>query len=111
MNFTRVAELALTSLFSIAITLGIVIYSQPQGLPTGIVTLDATEAVLSFIQAGARDLADADYETEALKYQAELEAAIARFAEANDVIVVNSAVVLAGAPDVTDYVTREAMQQ
>lgn len=99
----------LTALVSVILTLGIVLMTQPVGLPTGIVTIDASEAVLRFIKAGGRDMPDADYETEALKYQAQLEAAIDAFAAKNAVIVVNGAAVLAGAPDITDLVADQAM--
>ncbi|MFC3058409.1 TrbI F-type domain-containing protein [Paenirhodobacter populi] len=99
----------MTAMVSIASTLGIVLWTQPVGLPTGIVTIDATEAVLAFIKSGGRDMPDADYETEALKYQADLEAAIETFARDHSVIVVNAAAVLAGAPDITDRVSAEAL--
>lgn len=100
----------LTALVSVSTTLVIVIMTQPVGLPTGIVTIDASEAVLRFIQAGGRNMPDADYEVEALRYQAQLEAAIDDFAAKNAVIVVNGATVLAGAPDITDLVAGQAMQ-
>lgn len=100
----------MTALISISTTLGIVIMTQPVGLPTGIVTIDASEAVLRFIQSGGRNMPDADYEVEALKYQAQLEAAIDDFAAKNAVIVVNGAAVLAGAPDITDLVASQAMK-
>lgn len=105
----RFIELALTAMLSIAVTLAIVLATQPVGLPTGIVTIDATEAVLRFIQAGGREMSDADYEKVALGYQADLEAAIEEFARANGVIVVNSAAVLSGAHDITGLVTERAL--
>lgn len=109
LSLGRFIELALTAMISIAVTLLIVLATQPVGLPTGIVTIDATEAVLRFIQAGGREMSDADYEQVALAWQADLEAAIAEFARANDVIVVNSAAVLAGAPDITGLVADRAL--
>ncbi|ULB12505.1 TrbI F-type domain-containing protein (plasmid) [Cereibacter azotoformans] len=109
MDLGRVVELTLTGMGSVALTLAIVLASQPRGLPTGIVTLDATEAVLSFIRAGGKEMPDTDYEAAAKIYQADLEAAIADFAAEHSVIVVNSATVLAGAPDITHEVSQKAL--
>lgn len=105
----RFIELSIAAMISIAITLSIVVATQPVGLPTGIVTIDATEAVLRFVQAGGRQMSDADYEKVALAWQADLEAAIEEFARANNVIVVNSAAVLAGAADITGLVADRAL--
>ena len=110
MNINEIAKHGLTALASIATTLGIVIATQPQGIPTGIVTIDASQAVLAFIKAGGEEMPDAEYEKVARIYQGELEAAIAGFAAKNGVIVVNSAAVLAGAPDITNRVAAEALQ-
>lgn len=111
MNLFHLIAHTLTAMASIAITLSIVLAAGPAGLPTGIVTIDATEAVLRFIQAGGRELSDADYETEALNFQADLEAAIEEFARENAVIVVNSAVVLSGAEDITARVAEQALEK
>lgn len=110
MTPTAIIPHVLTALASIAVTLTIVIWTQPVGLPTGIVTIDASEAVLRFINAGGREMPEADYATEALRYQEFLEAAIDDFAARNSVIVVNGAAVLAGAPDITDMVSQEALR-
>jgi hypothetical protein len=108
----RYTELVLTALVSIAVTLTIVLMTQPVGLPTGIVTIDASRAVLAFIQDGdRRKLPDEDYEVQARAFQVRLDAAIAKLAAENAVIVVNSAAVLAGAPDITDLVVQEAMAE
>lgn len=111
MTPTAIIPHVLTALASIAATLTIVIWTQPVGLPTGIVTIDASEAVLRFINAGGKEMPEADYATEALRYQQFLETAIDNFAAQNSVIVVNGAAVLAGAPDITDIVALSALQQ
>ena len=49
MNLFHLIAHTLTAMASIAITLSIVLAAGPAGLPTGIVTIDATEAVLRFI--------------------------------------------------------------
>lgn len=111
-SLMRVTELVMTALVSIAVTLTIVLMTQPVGLPQGIVTIDASQAVLAFIQDGdRRDMEDADYEVEAMAFQERLNAAIERVAAENAVIVVNSASVLAGAQDITELVVREAMAE
>jgi conjugal transfer pilin signal peptidase TrbI len=110
MSPTTIIPHVLTALVSIALTLTIVIWTQPVGLPNGIVTIDASEAVLRFINAGGREMPEADYATEALRYQEFLEAAIDEFAARNSVIVVNGAAVLAGAPDITDMVAEDALR-
>ncbi|TKA98395.1 conjugal transfer protein [Cereibacter changlensis] len=108
----RYTELVLTALVSIAVTLTIVLATQPVGLPTGIVTIDASQAVLAFIKDGdRRHMEDAEYEVEARAFQAKLDAAIERVAAANNVLVVNSAAVLAGAEDITALVVEEAMAE
>lgn len=101
---------AMTALVSVFATLAIVIMTQPAGLPVGIVSIDATEAVLAFIKAGGKEMPDAEYETVAKVFQADLEKAIAEFAYENNVIVVNSAAVLAGAPDITRQVSEKALE-
>jgi|LLEQ01.1.fsa_nt_gi hypothetical protein len=108
----RYIELVLTALISISVTLAIVLVTTPSGLPTGIVTIDATEAVLSFINDGdRRNLEDADYEVQARAFQGRLDAAIEKVSEEYNVIVVNSAAVLAGAQDITGIVVQEALTQ
>lgn len=111
MKLEQLIAHVMTALVSISVALFVVFWTQPTGLPTGIVAIDASEAVLKFIQAGGRNMPDADYEVEAMKFQSHLEAAINEFAEKNDVIVVNGAAVLAGAPDITDLVASFAMQK
>lgn len=114
MTFETLTTHVLTGMVSIAITLGLVIYLQPEsrtaGLPTGIVTIDPGEAVMQFIlTSGARDLTDAQYEPLALEYQHHLERAIDLFAAEHSVIVVNNAAVLSGAIDITEAVARDAI--
>lgn len=105
----------LTGLLSVATTLVLVMYLAPSnnsGLPTGIVTIDPSDAVMQFIlSTGARDITDAEYEPLALQYQQHLEQAIEDYAQEHSVIVVNSAAVLTGAPDITDIVSTIAINR
>ncbi len=115
MTVENVTSHILTGMVSIAITLVLVMYvhpaSQSPELPTGIVTIDPSEAVMQFIlTSGARDLTDAQYEPLAMEYQQQLERAIAEFAQKHSVIIVNGAAVLAGTVDITDIVARSAIE-
>lgn len=110
MGLNELIKHAITAMVAVFATMGIVILTQPVGLPVGIVSIDATEAVLAFIRAGGKEMPDAEYETVAKVFQADLEKAIAEFAQENNVIVVNSAAVLAGAPDITRQVSEKALK-
>lgn len=111
MSLMRVTEHVLTGIVSVAVSLSIVHLTRPADLPTGIVTIDATEAVMAFISDGRRDMPEEAYKAEVAKFQDRLAVAVQDIAAEHNVIVVNSAVVLGGAPDITPTIIERVTGQ
>lgn len=111
MSLMRFTEHALTAIVSVAASLSIVLLTRPADLPTGIVTINATDAVMGFINDGRRDMDEATYKAEVAKFQERLDRAVQEIAAENNVIVVNSAVVLGGAPDITPAIVARVTGQ
>ena len=106
-DIDRLIELTLTGMISVAVTLGIVLVTQPAPpAPQRIVMIDPARAVLGFINDGRRDLPEAQYAEELKSFQAALEAEIERLYVEHGLIIVNSASVLGGAEDVTPQILR-----
>lgn len=111
-DIERLIELTLTGLVSVAVSLGIVLATQPTPpAPQRIVTIDPARAVLGFINDGRRALPEAQYAEELKSFQAALEAEIERLSVGHGLIIVNSASVLGGAEDVTPQILRLVNRQ
>lgn len=85
---------------NVAVTLAVLDRNGLLGAPE-IVSLNAADMVVGFIAAQGADVSEDDLEARIRTLNANLDGAIATFAEERGIVVVNSAAVLGGTRDVT----------
>jgi len=98
-----------TAVASVALALLIILNGGFIEKPTKIYTIDATTAILGFIQTVDKDMADDAYAAAVIAFQAKLEAEIVALAESQNAIVINSASVLSGGTDITQFVVERVL--
>ena len=98
-----------TALISVAVALFIFLNGGFIEQPQKIVTIDATEALLRFIQTIDKDIPEDEYALAVVAYQKQLEAEITALAQSEGLIVINNAVVLSGGYDITGYAVQKVL--
>lgn len=101
----------MTTVVSVALALLIILQGGFIEPPQKIVTIDATEALLRFIQTIDKDIPEDEYARAVLEYQKQLESEIIKLAETQDLVVINTAVVLSGGYDITGYAVQKVLDQ
>ena len=99
----------LTAITSAALAVLIIVNGGFIEPPTKIYTIDATTAILGFIQTVDKDMAEDVYAAAVIEFQAKLETEIVALAESKGAIVINSASVLSGGTDITGYVVERVL--
>ncbi|OUS06296.1 hypothetical protein A9Q96_09990 [Rhodobacterales bacterium 52_120_T64] len=93
----------LTAITSAALAVFIITHGGFIETPQKLVTIDATQALLGFIQTIDKDMPDDAYAIAVVEYQKQLEKEIVELAESQGLVVINAAVVLSGGTDITQY--------
>lgn len=101
----------MTAVVSVALALLIILQGGFIESPQKIVTIDATEALLRFIQTIDKDMPEDEYALAVIAYQKQLEAEIISLVETESLVVINNAVVLSGGYDITGYVVQKVLDQ
>jgi len=99
----------MTAVASVALALLVILQGGFIEPPQKIVTIDATEALLRFIQTIDKNMPDDAYALAVLAYQKQLESEIINLAETEGLVVINNAVVLSGGYDITGYAVQKVL--
>lgn len=99
----KILSHALTAITSVAVAVYIITLGGLDDKPQKIVTIDATQALLGFIQTIDKDMPEDAYAAAVIDYQKQLEKEIVELAQSQGLVVINTAVVLSGGTDITQY--------
>lgn len=71
-----------------------------------VVTVNSADMLMGFVASRDPGISDADIKLQAAAFNRDLDGVLARFAQENNLLIVNSAAVVSGAQDVTPAVLR-----
>jgi len=71
-----------------------------------LVTVNSADMLMGFVASRDPDISDVEIKAQAAEFSRDLDGVLARFAQENNLLIVNSAAVVTGARDVTPAVLR-----